>query len=123
VFVAATAPMRPMLLEEQIKLNDPGASLYLLNSLAKDGWDSVLRYYEGEVYRLRDEVGDLDRANAAYRQAVQSEDALPDAFRAYGYCQLKNGSREEGRTALLRYLELRPDAPDAEMVRFTLAQQ
>jgi predicted Zn-dependent protease len=122
-FVAAMAPIRSMLLEEQVKLNDPGANLYLIESLAKDGWDSLLRYYEGEVYRLRDEAGDLDRANAAYKEAVQSTDAIPDAFRAYGYCQLKNGSREEGRAALARYLELRPDAKDAEMVRFTLGKQ
>jgi beta-barrel assembly-enhancing protease len=121
-FLAATSPLRPMLLEEQIKLNDAGASLYLLNSLAQDGWDSVLRYYEGEAYRLRDEIGDAERADAAYKQAIQSVDAFPEAFRAYGYSQIKNGSREEGRTALRRYLEMRPDAPDAEMVRFTLGQ-
>ena len=70
--------------------------------------------------RLRDEMGDADRANASYKEAVQSADAIPEAFRAYGYSQIKNGSREEGRTALRRYLEMRPDAPDAEMVRFTL---
>lgn len=121
-FLEATRPIRWMLLEEQIKLNDPGASLYLLNSHAQDGWDSVLRYYEGEVYRLRDEVGDAERANASYKEAVQSPDAMPEAFRAYGYSQVKNGSPEEGRTALLRYIEMRPEASDADMVRFMLGQ-
>lgn len=121
-FLAATGSIRPQLLEEQVKLNDPGASLYLLHNLAEDGWDSVLRYYEGEVYRLRDEMGDTDRANASYKEAVQSADAMPEAFRAYGYSQIKSGSREEGRTALRRYLEMQPDAPDAEMIRFTLGQ-
>ena len=42
-FVVAIAPLRFALIDEQVKLNDPGASLYLLNSLAKDGWDGVLR--------------------------------------------------------------------------------
>jgi beta-barrel assembly-enhancing protease len=121
-FLVATGPLRQMLIEEQIKLNDPGASLYLLNSLAQDGWDSVLRYYEGEAYRLRDEIGDAERADASYKLALQSPDAMPEAFRAYGYSQIKNGSREVGRTALARYLELRPNAEDAEMVRFTLGQ-
>jgi predicted Zn-dependent protease len=121
-FRAATGHIRPMLLDEQVKLNDAGASLYLLNSLAQDGWDSVLRYFEGEAYRLRDEIGDTERADASYKQAIQSADAIPEAFRAYGYSQIKNGSREEGRTSLRRYLEMRPDAPDVEMIRFTLGQ-
>jgi predicted Zn-dependent protease len=121
-FQAATGSIRQMLLDEQIKLNDAGASLYLVNSLAQDGWDSVLRYYEGEAYRLRDEIGDAERADASYKQATQTPDAIPEAFRAFGYSQVKNGSREEGRAALRRYLEMRPDAADAEMVRFTLGQ-
>ena len=57
-WLAATSAIRPSLIDEQVKLNDPGASLYLLNSLASDGWSGPLRYYEGEVYRLRDEEGD-----------------------------------------------------------------
>ena len=47
-----------MLLQEQIYLNDPGASLYLLQNLATDGWTGLLRFNEGEVYRLRNAKGD-----------------------------------------------------------------
>jgi predicted Zn-dependent protease len=116
----AISEVRSELIEEQIKLNDPGAGLYLLTSLAQDGWDSALRYYEGEVYRLRDEPGDAKRAAEAYAAAVAYEEVLPEAYRAHGYAQLKAGNAEEGRRALTRYLELRPDAPDADMVRFTI---
>jgi beta-barrel assembly-enhancing protease len=116
----AISEVRPALIEEQIKLNDPGASHYLLASLAHDGWDSALRYYEGEVYRLRDEPGDADLAAQAYAAAVAYEEVLPEAYRAHGYAQLKAGNAEEGRRALGRYLELRPDAADAEMVRFSI---
>src|SRR5206468_12504475 len=69
-WLAAVAPIQPLLLDEQIKLNDPGASLYLLNSLAQDGWDGTLRYYEGEAYRLRGGSGDEARAAQAYAAAV-----------------------------------------------------
>ena len=70
---AATGPIRQMLLEEQIKLNDPGASLYLLNSLGAGRLrTAVLRYYEAEAYRLRDEPGDHERADASYKLATQS---------------------------------------------------
>ena len=49
----AIAPIRPMLLDDQVKLNDPGASQYLINTLAQDGWNGLLRFYEGEIWRLR----------------------------------------------------------------------
>jgi predicted Zn-dependent protease len=117
---AAIAPLRNELIEEQIKLNDPGASLYLLNSLAQDGWDGVLRYHEGEAYRLRDELGDAQRAADAYSQAVQHENCPPEAHRAHGYSLVKAGSKEDGNRSLSRYLELKPDAPDAAMVRFLI---
>jgi Zn-dependent protease with chaperone function len=119
---AAIGPFRPMLLDEQVKLNDAGASLYLLDSLAQDGWDSLLRYYQGEAYRLRDESGDAARAAEAYAAAVQFAEVLPEAYRAHGYALIKNGQVAAGRQALARYLAARPDAADAEMVRFTLAQ-
>jgi predicted Zn-dependent protease len=118
----AMAPIRGMLLEEQVRLNDPGANLYLLNRLANERWDGTLRYYEGEVYRLRDETDDAQRAAAAFALAVAEPDAPPEAHRAHGYALLKAGRNEEGRHALARYLELAPDAKDAAMVRFTMAQ-
>jgi beta-barrel assembly-enhancing protease len=121
-FMAATAPLRESFIEEQIKLNDPGASLYLLNSLAQDGWDGVLRYYEGETYRLRDEDGDTQRAADAYARAVQLDNVPAEAYRAHGYALLKSGQGDDGRHALNKYLELRPDAADAAMVRFSLGQ-
>lgn len=121
-FISAIAPMRHAFIEEQVKQNDPGASLYLLNSLAQDGWDGVLRYNEGEVYRLRDEEGDARRAADAYAQAVQLDNPPAEAYRAHGYALLKASRTEEGLRALSRYLELHPDAADAAMVRFTLGR-
>jgi beta-barrel assembly-enhancing protease len=121
-WLAAVAPMRAALIEEQIRLNDAGASLYLVNSLSQDGWDSTLRYYEGESYRLRGESDDGDRAASAYAAAITFENPLPEAFRSHGYAQIKKGNVVEGRQALQRYLDLRPDAADAAMVRFALPQ-
>jgi beta-barrel assembly-enhancing protease len=119
---AAVGPLRPMLLEEQVKLNDPGASLYLLDTLAQDGWDGVLRYYQGEVYRLRGDAGDDVLAAKSYAAAVAAPEAPPVAFRAHGYALLRAGQHAEGRQALAHYLELAPQAGDADMVRFSLQQ-
>lgn len=119
---AAVAPLRAALLDEQIKLNDPGVSLYLLDALARDGWDGTLRYCEGEAYRLRDEPGDAARAAAAYARAVAIGDAPAEAWRANGYALLKAGDAEGGRASLARYLDRRPDAVDAAMIRVAIAR-
>lgn len=116
-FLQAIGPHRQMLLEDQVKLNDPGGSLYILRNLAKDGWNGLLRYYEGEVWRLRGDRGDNELAAQSYQAAVAFPDAPPEAWRAHGYALLKSGRTPEGRAALGRYLALAPNAPDAPMVR------
>ncbi len=117
-----TDSMRWSLLEEQIKLNDDGASIYLINALAEDGWESGYYYYLGQAYSLRGDEGDEELAAQAYASAVQSENPLPEAFRAHGYAQIKQGNSEAGREALSRYLTLNPDAADAAMIRFSIDQ-
>ena len=119
---AVLQPYRAMILEEQIKLNDPGASLYLLESLALDGWTGLLRYNEGEVYRLRNSTGDDGKAAEAYAASIALPDAPAEAWRAHGYAQIKAGETAEGRDALNHYLTMKPDAKDAGIVRYTLNQ-
>jgi beta-barrel assembly-enhancing protease len=119
---AVMSPHLPALLEEQIKRNDPGASLYLVDCLGQDGWTGLLRYQQGEVYRMRGEPGDAANAAASYAAAVQLTDAPPGAWRAHGYALLKAGRNPEARDAFRQYLERHPDASDAGMVRFTLGQ-
>ena len=121
-WLAATQPYQSMLLDEQIKLNDPGASLYLLGSHAQDGWTGLLRYNEGEVYRLRNSAGDDVKAAEAYGASTALPDAPAEAWRAHGYALLKAGKNTEGRDALNRYLTMKPEAKDAGIVRHTLAQ-
>lgn len=118
---AVILPYQAMLLREQIYLNDPGASLYLLESLAKDGWTGLLRFNEGEVYRLRNANGDDLKAAAAYAAATALADASPEAWRAHGYALLKAGHKSDAYQALNRYLAMNPQTPDAAMIRFTLA--
>lgn len=115
-------PYQALLLREQVYLNDPGASLYLLEDLAKDGWNGVLRFYEGEAYRLRGASGDDLKAANAYAAATMLDDAPPEAWRAHGFALLKAGKTSEAHTALDRYLAMKPAAADAEMIRFTRTQ-
>ena len=121
-WLALVQPHLPQLLEEQVKLNDPGANLYLVEYLAQDGWTGLLRYNEGEIYRMRNAEGDDAKAAGAYATAITLPDAPPEAWRGHGYALLKSGKTTEGRDALNQYLTMNPDAKDAGIIRFTLAQ-
>ena len=116
-YLKTIAPIRRMLLDDQVRLNDPGASQYLLNTLALDGWNGTLRYYEGEVWRLRNRAGDEARAAQSYAVAVAYPDAPPEAWRSHGLELIKQGRGGEGKAALSRYLEMKPAAPDAPFIR------
>jgi hypothetical protein len=118
-YLQAIAPIRQMLLDDQVRLNDPGASQYVIETLALDGWNGLLRFYEGEVWRLRnrDSLGDMQRAEQSYAIAVAYPDAPPDAWRWHGLSLMKQGRASEGRAALSRYLSMKPDAPDAPYIR------
>ena len=116
-YLQAIAPIRQMMLDDQVKLNDPGATQYIINTLAQDGWNGLLRFYEGENWRLRNRPGDDLRAAQSYAIAVAYPDAPPDAWRWHGLSLMKQGRQSEGRGALMRYLALQPNAPDAPFIR------
>jgi predicted Zn-dependent protease len=116
-YLAAIGQIRPQLLEDQVRLNDPGASQYLIETLAIDGWNGLLRFNEGEVWRLRNQPGDDVRAGQSYAAAVAYPDAPADAWRWHGITLLKAGQTAEAKAAFARYLAMKPDAPDAAWIR------
>jgi predicted Zn-dependent protease len=116
-YLSMIGGIRPMLLDDQVKLNDPGGSQYLIETLAQDGWNGLLRFYEGEVWRLRNRPGDQIRADQSYAAAVAYPDAPADAWRWHGISLMKQGRPAEARAAFTRYLTMKPDAPDAPWVR------
>ena len=116
-YLTTIGSIRPMLLDDQVKLNDPGASQYLIETLARDGWNGLLRFYEGEVWRLRNRKGDDVRAAQSYAAAVVYPDAPADAWRWHGITLLKSGRTAEAKAAFAKYLAMKPTAPDAAWVR------
>jgi predicted Zn-dependent protease len=120
-YAAATERILPTLLDDQVKLNDPGASLYVINTRARDGWNGLLRFNEAEIWRLRNRRGDDRLAAQGYAAAVVYPDAPADAWRWHGIMLSKAGRRDEARSALNRYLQMSPNAPDASFVRQMIA--
>jgi beta-barrel assembly-enhancing protease len=116
-YLQALQPIRATLFDDQVKLNDPGASQYIVETLAKDGWNGQLLFYRGEVHRLRNSQAHQQAAALSYAQAVTYPDAPADAWRWHGLMLMKQGRTPEGRSALQRYLAMAPNAPDAPFVR------
>jgi predicted Zn-dependent protease len=111
----------PVFLDDQIKLNDFGGSEYLINALAQEGWTPWLWHARGELYRARGAQRDLVHAAEFYGKAVALEPAHPYAHRGLGLSLIKTGRSTEGRAALERYLQLKPDASDAAMIGLTIS--
>ena len=120
-YLDAIGPIRAMLLDDQVKLNDPGASQYIVETLALDGWNGLLRFNEAEIWRLRNRAGDDARAAQGYAVATAYPDAPADAWRWHGLSLVKQGRTAEGRAALSRYLAMKPSAPDAPFIQQMIA--
>lgn len=119
----ALARWLPLFLDDQIKLNDFGASEYIIEQLARDGWTANLWLARAELFRTRGNQRDLVHAAEFYRNAIDLEPTLSDGYRGLGLALFKIGQRTEGQTALGKYLELKPDAEDAGMIRLMLPKE
>jgi hypothetical protein len=102
-------PYRSAFLHDEILRGHYRESLVLLDRMAPDG--EVL-FYKGEAFRLK---GDLHSAAAAYRSAETYPDAPAELFRSMGLVQRRLG--QSPTRAFTRYLERKPLAPDAELIR------
>ncbi|MFN6935280.1 MAG: M48 family metalloprotease [Tsuneonella sp.] len=113
----------PIFLDDQIKLNDFGASEFIILSLADTGWTAPLWLGRAELYRARGNPRDLVNAVDFYRAALDLDPTLGTAYRGLGLALMKIDQSAEATVALHKYLELRPDAPDAGMIRMMLPKE
>ena len=114
---AAMAAWWAPLIDDQIKLNDFGATEFLLESLARGGgWTGELLYARGELYRTRGRDGDFERAADFYREAMAKGASMAEAHRGLGLALLRTGAADEGRRALRQYVQMKPDAVDRAMM-------
>jgi hypothetical protein len=113
---AALSSWWPQLVDDQIKLNDFGATEFVLGRLAEGGWTPDLLYARGELYRARNAAGDLEKAAGFYRAAIAGGSVLPEARRGLGLALIRSGDDLNGRAALAEYLKMKPDAGDRSMM-------
>lgn len=113
---AALAPHWPAFVDDQLKLNDFGASEYLLASLAGDAWTPPLLYARGELHRRRAAAGDLEKAAGFYAEAIAAGGELAELWRGRGLALLKLGQADAGKADLREYLRRAPEASDRAMI-------
>ncbi|WP_313538048.1 M48 family metalloprotease [Sphingomonas sp.] len=116
----ALAPFLGQFLDDQIKLNDFGASDYLIQNLATTGWTGTLWCKRGDLYRTRGNPRDLIAAAEFYANAVKLDPTLAEAHRGLGLSLIKTGRASEAVVPLQTYLSLRPDAADAGMIKMMI---
>lgn len=116
----ALASWLPVLLDDQIKLNDFGGSDFIIQSQAGAAWTSWLWHARGELYRGRGAPRDLVNAVQFYGNAIGLDPGLAEAHRGLGLSLLKTGRTADGHAALQRYLSLKPDAADARVIAMLL---
>jgi Zn-dependent protease with chaperone function len=118
---AALKPWVTAFLDDQVSLNDFGATEFLINSVAESGWTADLWRARGDLFRTRGNPRDLMNAADFYTKSVGLNPELAEAHRGRGLSLIKTGRIVEGRAALERYLQLQPTASDASMIAVTVA--
>jgi len=87
--------------------------------------DPVAHYLLGQIAEKRmAEASDraaadlqTDKALEEYETAARLDARYADPYRAIGVLRYKNGEKDRAQTAFKRYLELKPDASDAQQIR------
>ncbi len=113
---AALAPWWADFVDDQIKLNNFGATELLIGQLAGGTWTGELLYARGELYRSRGRPEDFRSAAGFYRDAVAKGGAPVEAWRGLGVALLRSGDTPGGQAALKTYLDKKPDAKDKAMM-------
>jgi predicted Zn-dependent protease len=122
--VAYRAKIRPYLngwLSGVVAKRDYGAALQLFARLDQvPGDEGLIAFHRGEIYRLRAEAGDDQKAIESFTASVAKPDAPAIAFRQLGLMQKKTGAKDAAISALNSYLTAAPDAADRELIALML---
>jgi len=117
-FLEATLPHRGEWLRMELNTRRFCRARVLLERLIEDGANvGELHYYRGELYRLRDEEGDTEKAIEAYRTALKHPSAPARTHRDLARVLWRADQTAQAQKAFRRYLEVADSPDDAAMIR------
>lgn len=123
-YLTQLGPVRMSLLQDELRRRKPEASIRVFDRLLGDmPGDGQLLYARAEALRLRGQPGDAAQALMALDAAEASPLRPVEALRLRGQMLRQQGDSPGARRAFARYLELRPDAPDAPLIRSYLEDE
>lgn len=122
-FQQVIAPLRLGWLHDEVRRGQYEESLVLFDRmLQRVPGDAEVRFARGEVYRLRDEGGDAQRALADLGLACEAPRPPAQAHRSLGLLHKQLGDRAAALQSFEKYLAQAPEAPDAALVRSYLTE-
>lgn len=116
--------IRTMMLDDELRLRQYDRTLVVLKAIG-ESWpaDGELAFYTGEVFRLRDKKGDRMQAFAHYEHALALGSVPPEIYRSLGLMHMRAGERDLADASFRKYLQIKPNAGDGEMIRSYLQSQ
>ena len=118
---AAIEPHRFSFLQDELGKRDPETFEPLLEILIEDGFQpGMLQYFKGEMFRVRGDKDDAQKALEAYALAEGAGDPPPELFRSKGLVLNRIGEKDKAREAFKEYVRLAPDAEDRQMIEFLI---
>ena len=119
----AIEPLRLGWLQDEVKRGQYEESLVLFDRmLQRDTADAEVLFARGEVYRLREDSGDAERALADLDRASRLPQPPVEAFRSMGLLYRQRNDAVAAAQAFQSYLAQAPQASDAAMVRAYLTE-
>jgi predicted Zn-dependent protease len=114
---AAIEDIRLDLLLDEVKKNKPEQTLAFFEILLEDGFRrGEVLFAKGELFRHRNKGDDIDKAIELYHKSLDDPSSPPETYRSLGLIHHKAGRKEEAATNIKRYLGLRPNSVDRQML-------
>jgi len=104
-------------INDQIIAKDFKTGEYLIDQLAKEGWNSELYFAKAELYRKRGENGDYKLAVDHYQKSIDAGSQKAENWRGLGLSLFRENERDKAMKALKEYLRRVPDAVDKKMIQ------
>jgi len=117
-YLAQARAFRDTMMQDELRLHQYSRTLVIIERMkAANPGDADPFYYEGEIYRTRNDGIDAGRAMNAYGRALELDEAHGPTWRGIGILHRRAGKPEKAADAFRRYLELVPDAEDRLMIQ------